>query len=95
MQVPSIFTLELLKLLLLRTVPDPPLADDTELRLLGGAEDMLEFGWVEGPTERFLSGLSVDPEILESIEREGEAWATLRQGLSEGLFIDYRRLFMA
>lgn len=88
-------TLELLKLLLLRTVPNPPLADETELRLLGGTEATLELGWVESQTERFLSGLSVGHEVLQSIEQDPQPWAALRQALSGGPFIDYRRLFLA
>jgi hypothetical protein len=87
--------LELLKLVLLRTVPNAPIAEDTELRLIGGAGEMLEFLWVEGRTEKPLTGLSVSRETYDAVEVNAPDWAKLRRELRGALFVDYRRLFMA
>jgi len=88
--------LELFKLLLLRTVRDPPpIAEGTELRLIGSSGVTLEFAWVEGQTEKFLSGLSVSRDTYELVDVDDPAWAALRQGFGAALFIDFRRLFLA
>ncbi len=88
-------TLELLKLLLLRTVPNPPIDEDTELRLIGGTQTLFELGWIESRTEKFLSGLSISRDIYDSIELHAASWAKLHQMLDGAPFLDYRRLFMA
>lgn len=56
---------ELLKLVLLRTVRDPPpIAEGTELRLIGSSGVTLEFAWVEGADRKIPVGFIGQPNYL-------------------------------
>jgi CpXC protein len=87
-------TVELAKLALLRTVPAA--FDETqELRLVGAEADALHFVWVDSATEAQGDGADVPRGVVADVEAEPEAWRALRARLTEGLFVDLRRLFFA
>jgi hypothetical protein len=85
-------TLELLKMALMREVDRPPMADQTELRLVGGDSEALEFQWIVTLTEKALAGLTVPRELYDGILEEPEAWETARMKFEDVLLVDLRRL---
>jgi hypothetical protein len=87
-------TLELLKIAVLRNVPNPPLADQTELRLVGQTDGTLNFAWIESATEKYLSTLAVPRDVYDGIASDA-AWAPLRSRLDGQYFVDLKRLLVA
>ncbi len=85
-------TLELLKMAIMRNVDNPPLADETELRLVGGDAQKLEFAWVVAATEERLTTLDVPRDIYDGIAEDAEAWAPARAKFEGQLLVDLRRL---
>lgn len=83
-------TLELVKMAIMRNVDDAPIADETELRLVGGAEEVLEFAWVVTETEEELSGLEVPRDIYDGIAGD-PAWVAMRDRFDDALLVDLRR----
>ena len=88
-------SLELLKIAMIRTVPDQPVADTTELRLTGGDGATLHFAWLETASEQELATLSVKRELYDDIAADPAPWAALRADLDERLFVDLKRLIFA
>jgi hypothetical protein len=88
-------TLELLKLAVIRDVPGPPLADQTELRLTGGDILALRLAWIECASETELAALSIDTAAYDAIAAAPIAWSAPRDALEDRLFVDYRRLIFA
>jgi hypothetical protein len=87
-------TLELLKCLLLRRIPEPPIADDVELRLTGVAEARLELAWISTKSDEALESLIVAREVLSDIASDATAWQPMRQMLDGGPFVDMHRLLV-
>ena len=88
-------TLELLKIAMLRTIPDPPYADAHELRLTGGEDDVLRFSWVEAESESRLGSLDIDRGVYDDIVGDPGGWSALRGDLVGGFFVDLKRLIFA
>ncbi len=86
--------LEMLKLSILRDVPDSPLSDDTELRLLGVRGPELFFAWVRGADERALSTLRVPREDYDALVAAREDWQPLHDELSSHPFVDINRMLL-
>ena len=88
--------LETLKVAILRNVPAPPLADRTELRLIGIAEDGgLQMRWIVGSTEEPVADLPVAREIYDDLVAGIASWETILTNLHAGLFVDMNRLLFA
>ncbi|MCB9741687.1 MAG: hypothetical protein H6741_02160 [Alphaproteobacteria bacterium] len=87
-------TLELAKLALYRVGAVPRLADDVELRLAAVEPETLSFALLEGESEALLSFLEGPASALEDIEQAGEAWASAREALGAGYFVDVSRLLV-
>jgi hypothetical protein len=88
-------TLELAKLALLRTQDDIPIEEVT-LRLVGVDEnDNLVIGLFEAADEHVHEQFLVPRTLLAEIEADTEAWAALREQLSEAPFVDIQRLLTA
>ena len=87
--------LELLKVALLRDVPDPPAADQTELRLVSGDEKELHFDWIETATEQSISAVAVPFEVYRDIDEQPEDWIALRRKFEDALFVDMKRLLVS
>lgn len=89
-------TVELAKLTMLRAIPGAPLLDEAqELRLVASGSDGLHFVWVDSVTEAYGDGTAVPRDIIADIEAGPEPWRDLRGRLTEGMFVDVRRLFFA
>ncbi len=87
-------TLEMLKISIMRDVRGAPIADETELRLIGGEADRLSFAWLNSRTEQFLAKLEVPRGAYDDIVREAEGWAALRADFAGELFVDLKRLLV-
>jgi hypothetical protein len=85
-------TLELMKIAIMRTVDNPPLADQTELRLAGGDDRRLDFAWVVTETEAVLSRLTVPRGIYDNVAADTTAFAPLRAQFDGKLLVDLRRM---
>jgi hydrogenase maturation factor len=85
-------TLELLKMSVMRNVAGAPIADQTELRLVGGEGDTLNFAWITTASEAPLFGLAVPREVYDDIASEPEVWAALRADFAGRMFVDLKRL---
>jgi hypothetical protein len=86
---------EFAKLTMLRTIPGATVDVARELRLVGGESDELHFVWIESETEAYGEGTAVPRDIIAEIELNPEPWREFRARLSEGIFVDLRRLFFA
>lgn len=86
--------IEMLKLDLLRRLPSVPLAPGIELRLVGVAETMLNFNWVNTATEEEEGEVLVPRELYDKIAEAPDAWAPVRAELSNGPFVDMQKLYM-
>jgi hypothetical protein len=87
-------TLELLKMSVMRNVPDAPIADQTELRLVGGENEALKFQWITTKTEAPLAGLAVPRDVYDDIASGAEAWAAVRATFEGRMFVDLKRLMV-
>ena len=87
--------IELLKIVILRRVPDSPLADTTELRLDGEADGAIEFAWLEGASENMLAGLPVGRDAYDAIAADREHFSGISRDLEGHLFLDFRRMILA
>ncbi|MDE2006264.1 MAG: CpXC domain-containing protein [Rhodospirillales bacterium] len=87
--------LELLKIAVMRDVPGAPIAEATELRLVGGDDETLRFAWFNALTEEQLANLEVPRDAYDSLEEEPEGWDELRANFKDSLFVDLRRIATA
>jgi endogenous inhibitor of DNA gyrase (YacG/DUF329 family) len=86
--------IELLKLDLLRRLPEAPFGPGIELRCVAVAEESLEFLWLEAASEADLGGFAADRALLREVEENPEGWAALRASLTDGLFVDMQKLYI-
>jgi len=86
--------LELLKMAVIRQVPDSPLSDETELRLDRVEGNDLVMVWVHGVTEAPETALHVPREVYDQIAADTEGWAALRAQLTGHPFVDLNRLLV-
>ncbi|MEZ5979004.1 MAG: CpXC domain-containing protein [Planctomycetota bacterium] len=90
--------IELLKIGLLRNLPDSPFALTNELRFVGAPDDgtsELAFAWVDSTTSDFVQGVRVPRALYDDIAAEPEAWQALRDDFADTLFVDMKRLVTA
>lgn len=85
-------TLELLKLDLIRDMDAPPLADQTELRLVAGDGQTLRMDWLELATERAIEGVEVTRGDYDAVASAAADWAEAREKFDGALFVDWRRM---
>ena len=85
--------LETLKCALLRSLPETPLADDIELRLTGGSEEMLELAWVSTTDEAPRETMTVPRDLYDEVLQD-PAWETLRETMAAATFVDMQRLMV-
>jgi len=79
----------------LKEVPEPPLKDQNDLRLVAvdGAE--LVLAWVSSEDEHVSNTLRVPRELYDEIAADNEDWKPLRDELSADPFVDFNRLIAA
>jgi hypothetical protein len=87
--------LELLKMAVLREVPDPPLNDQNDLRLVAVEGDELVLAWLGAEDEHVSKTLRVPRELYDEIAADNDAWKPLREELSADPFVDFNRLIVA
>ncbi|TAL20694.1 MAG: hypothetical protein EPO01_13080 [Aquabacterium sp.] len=85
--------LEMLKLRLLRSLPDQPLADGNELRLQAVEGDVLQLAWLAVPSGRPVEVLAVPRELYDGIAKDA-AWKPLREQVGGGFFVDLHRVLV-
>lgn len=88
---------ELLKVGLLRSLPESPLSFATELRFLevpatNPAE--LSFAWVNSTNADFVQGVSVPRALYDDVTQRAEEWKSLRAEFTNALFLDMNRLIV-
>jgi len=86
--------LEMLKLDLLRRLPEAPLREGVELRLAAAGEHVLTFVWVTSETEDVLGEFAARRELYDAIADNQPDWAPVRARLADGPFVDIQKLFM-
>jgi len=86
-------TLELVKLVIIRTGDVLMDSEHQELRLVT-VDDNLVFGWSAQGSEYLNEVVTVSKDIIEEVKSDPDAWKPLQEVLVEGLFVDYRKLFM-
>ncbi|MEP5729446.1 MAG: CpXC domain-containing protein [Sulfitobacter sp.] len=84
--------IEMLKLDLLRRLPQAPLRPGVDLRLIAISEDSLDFVWIENDSETILSGFEARRTLLTDIEENQDQWAPTRPSLVAGMFVDIQRV---
>lgn len=87
-------TVEMLKLDLLRRLPDAPLRPGVELRLVDILEDQLVFVWLDTATEEVLEEFEANRALLTAIEDAADDWAPVRESLTKGMFVDMQKLYI-
>jgi hypothetical protein len=85
-------TLELLKMSVMATVSGPPVADETELRLVGGDKATLRFAWFVSASEQQIATLKVPRGTYDDIVDDADDWDAMRADLAGHLFVDAKRL---
>ena len=83
--------LEMAKLATLRAIGNVKLGVDREFRLVGATGDAIGLGWLHSSSEEIDEEYSVPRQILKDIEAAPDTWAALRDDVSGGMFVDYRR----
>ena len=86
--------IELLKLDLLRRLPEAPLRPGVELRVAGVSDDGFDFVWIETASEDVLQRFKASMALLDEIEGNPDGWAPLRASLTKGMFVDMQKLYL-
>lgn len=87
-------TLELLKVMVLRSLDQQPFSDDVELRLVEVKEHELALAWMDPRTEAVQQLLDVPKDLYAGIVADAASWAALRDEISAGPFVDMNRLLL-
>ncbi len=87
-------TLELLKVSLIRGMDNPPLSDDTELRLVEVEGTELVIAWIRAADESVVEMLRVPRRLYFEIDSDLADWLPLRESISAGPFVDAQRLMV-
>jgi uncharacterized Zn-finger protein len=86
--------IELLKLAVIRDVPNAPLADESELRLDRVEDESLTFAWLDSSNETVLKALRMPRAAYSELADDPQPWATLRAQLAGRFFVDVNRLLV-
>jgi hypothetical protein len=86
--------LELLKLALIEGLGNVPLAAGNELRLESADSDGLDMNWINAQTEAIVEPMRVPRSMLDEIVKDQAAWASVRESLDSGPFIDMQKLYL-
>ena len=87
-------TIELLKLDLLRRLPEAPFAPGIELRVVAGDTETLSFAWLNSESEEVIQSFTASRELVDEITGNPEGWAAIRSQLTNGPFVDMQKLYM-
>lgn len=87
-------TLEMLKLDLLRRLPEAPLYPGVEMRVVQVHADSLAVVWIDAASEEVLDRFSASRALVEEIEGNAEGWAEMRGRLTDNPFVDMQKLYL-
>ncbi len=87
-------TVEMMKLDLLRRLPQAPLRPGVELRVTEVKDDALSLVWIETASETVLQFFEVKRALLDSITADPQGWHDIRASLTGGLFVDMQKLYL-
>lgn len=88
---------ELLKVGLLRSLPETPFGFATELRFQQVPKNNkteLSFAWLNSLTADFVQGVNVPRELYDDIAVRADEWKSLRAEFNNALFLDMNRLII-
>jgi hypothetical protein len=88
---------ELLKVGLLRSLPESPFGLTTELRFQGVPKNNpaeLSFAWLNTLTADFVQGVSVPRALYDDVALRADEWKSLRAEFNQALFLDMNRLIV-
>ncbi|MCA0872559.1 CpXC domain-containing protein [Seohaeicola saemankumensis] len=85
---------ELLKLDLMRRLPEAELGTGRELRVLAVDDDVLSFAWILPETETEMERFACDRALYDAIAGNPDGWAPIRAQLTDGPFVDMQKLYM-
>ena len=87
--------LEMLKLLLMRSIAAGGLTNSTSLRLLGVDEDgTLRIGWVDDEAEAVREEFHAPRSLLDELEVDRAAWDQVRGEITSGPFVDVAKMLV-
>ncbi|TDK51052.1 CpXC domain-containing protein [Antarcticimicrobium luteum] len=87
-------TVELLKLDLMRRLPEADMGPGRELRVTSVEQDALNFVWILTEREVPMDGFAAHRALYDAIEEAPGAWAPIRAQLTDGPFADMQKLFI-
>ena len=87
-------SIEMMKLDLMRRLPEAPLRPGVELRLTEILDDTFGFVWIETASEDIVQEFEVSKALLSEIEGNPEGWEEIRTSLANGLFVDMQKLYL-
>lgn len=87
-------TVELMKLDLLRRLPEAPIGTGMEMRLIALEGNRMSFQWLRSDTEAVESAFSVGKELYDVISADADGWADLRAVITDGPFVDMQKTFL-
>ncbi|WP_254054740.1 CpXC domain-containing protein [Pseudophaeobacter sp. EL27] len=85
---------EVAKLDLLRSLPEAPLGEGVELRLMGVSGDLLDLAWIRAESEEHLNDFQVERGLYDGILAAPAPWAAVQALLGASMFVDIQKLFM-
>ena len=89
--------IELVKVGLLRSLPETPFSFATELRFLDIPKNNpqeLAFAWIDSTTADFVQGVKVPRALYDDVAQRAEEWKSLRSEFNGALFVDMSRLMV-
>jgi len=86
--------IELLKIDVLRRLPEINLVQGVEMRLLDVTEEELKLAWINAETEAVDQTIGVRSALYEEIAGNPEGWAKIAGQVNEGMFVDAQKMFM-
>ncbi len=85
---------EMLKLDLMRRLPQAPMRPGVELRVVDLDERALVFAWIETTSETVLQQFQADRALLTEICNNMDGWTGIGERLTNGLFVDAQKLYL-
>lgn len=86
--------LEMMKLNLLRRLPEAPIDFGVELRLMAVVGDIFELAWVMTESEEVQSVIRISRDAYDGIAENRADWAEVEALLTDGPFCDIQKLFL-
>lgn len=85
---------EMMKLDLLRRLPEAKMGPGIELRVVGVTGDGLQCVWLQTESEAVMQAFAANRALYESVANNPEGWAPIRADLTNGPFVDIQKLYI-